>query len=266
MTLLGRTRTGVLHLHFGQRGGRTVLLRDTQKAPLMIVRPFELPCGTLMVFIVNPTGGVLGGDHSEVRVRVDPGARALVLTQSATRVQPSPSGEAATQDVTLEVATGGRLEVYPERTIPFAGSAFRQTVRAELGEGAELGLTETLASGRVRSGERLAFREYASRVEVWRAGRRVFLDALRLRPGEETRAPGVWGGGDYLASGVWVGRGEVADWPAVPGRLATGRSAGGAVWLRAVAARGTGLDADLARAREVLRRQLFGAPPLRVRR
>lgn len=266
MTLLRRTRTGVLDLHFGARGGRTVLLRDTQKAPLMIVRPFTLPCGTLMVFIVNPTGGVLGGDHSEIHVRVGRGARALVLTQSATRVQPSPSGEAATQDVTLEVSPGGRLECYPERTIPYAGSAFRQTVRAELGEGAELGLTETLASGRVGSGERLAFHEYESRVEVWRGGRRVFLDALRLRPGEHTRSPGVWGGGDYLASGVWVGGARVTDWPAVPGRLATGQAASGAVWLRAVAERGPGLDADLGAARESLRRQLFGAPPLRVRR
>ncbi|BDP44268.1 urease accessory protein UreD (plasmid) [Deinococcus aetherius] len=266
MTLLRRTRTGVLHLHFGVRAGRTVLLRDLQKAPLMIVRPFELPCGTLMVFIVNPMGGVLGGDHSEVRVRVEGGARALVLTQSATRVQPSPDRAAATQDVTLEVAPGGRLEFYPERTIPFAGSAFRQTVLAELGEGAELGLTETLAGGRVRSGESLAFHEYASRMEVRRGGRRVYLDALRLCPGEHTRSPGVWGGGDYLASGVWVGAPQVTDWPAVPGQLATGQAAGGAAWLRAVADCGPGLDAALGAARESLRRQLFGAPPLRVRR
>jgi len=62
------TREGVLHLQFGVRGGRTVLTRDVQKAPLMVVRPFELPCGTLMAFVVNPTGGVLGGDRADIRV------------------------------------------------------------------------------------------------------------------------------------------------------------------------------------------------------
>lgn len=232
----------------------------------MIVRPFELPCGTLMVFVVNPTGGVLGGDHSELRVTVDGGARALVLTQSATRVQPSPDGEAATQVLHLTVAAGGRLEVYPERTLPFAGSVFRQHLRAELEEGAELGVTETLASGRVGMGERLRFGEYASRVEVWRGGRRVYLDALRLRPGDHTRAPGVWGGHDYAASGVWVGSGDVRDWPAVPGLLATGRSAGGAVWLRASAERGPELDSALHTARERVREQLFGAAALQIRR
>ncbi|WP_243398498.1 urease accessory protein UreD [Deinococcus koreensis] len=248
------------------RRGQTALLTELQKAPLMIVRPFTLPCGTLMVFIVNPTGGVLGGDHSEIRVRVDSGARALLLTQSATRVQPSPDGRASTQDIHFAVAQGGRLEFYPERTLPFAGSAFRQTLRAELEAGAELGVTETLASGRVRSGERLAFASFESRTQVEVAGRRVFLDRQTLRPAEHTRAPGIWGEQDYAASGVFVGGGEVGSFPAVLGRLATGRTAGGAVWLRGAAPRGPELDAALHAAREALRSALFGAPPLQVRR
>ena len=208
---------------------------------------------------------MLGGDHSEIDVRVEGGARVLVLTQSATRVQPSPDGRTATQDIRLEVEAGGRLEFYPERIIPFAGSSFRQTLWAELEEGAELGLTETLASGRVGSGERLRFREYLSRVEVRRGARCLYRDVQRLCPDEHMRAPGVWGENDYLASGVWVG-GEVTEWPAVPGRLAVGRSAGGAVWLRAVSAQGRALDADLLKAREAVGRQLFGAEPLQVRR
>lgn len=264
--LLARTRTGVLHLHFGVRGGRTALLRDMQKAPLMVIRPFELPCGTLMVFIVNPTGGVLGGDHAEIRVTVEAGARALILTQSATRVQPSPDGRPATQDLHFQVSAGARLEFHPERTIPFAGSAFAQTLTAELEEGAQFALTETLASGRVQTGERLAFASYQSRVQVGVAGRRVYLDRQRLVPGEHTRAPGVWGGQDYQASGVFVGGEPPTTLPGVPGVLASGISAGGAVWLRGVASRGPDLDRALLSARESLRRQLWNAEPAQVRR
>ncbi len=266
MSLIQQTSTGLLHLHFEARGGKTILTRDLQKAPLMIIRPFELACGTLMVFIVNPTGGLLGGDHNEIRVKVSAGARGLILTQSATRVQPSPAGAAATQDLHFEVAAGGRLEYYPERTIPFAGSRLHQTLRAELEEGAALGITETLASGRVLKGERSAFAEYRSRVEVWRGTERLALDQLRLVPTPHTRAPGIWGPLDYAASGVWVGGGEVTAWPGVPGRLASGLTAGGAVWLRSAAARGPQLDADLGAAREGLRAQLFGATPLQIRR
>ncbi|MFT2720563.1 urease accessory protein UreD [Deinococcus sp. A31D244] len=272
LSLLARTRTGILHLHFGVRGGRTALLRDTQKAPLMVIRPFELPCSTLMVFIVNPTGGVLGGDHAEIRVTVEGGARVLILTQSATRVQPSPDGRPATQDVQFQVAAGGRLEYHPERTLPFAGSAFAQTLTADLEDGAQFALTETLASGRVQTGERLAFASYESRVQVSVSGRRVYLDRQRLVPGEFTRAPGVWGGLDYQASGVFVGTCEVTalptvmDFPAVPSMIATGHTVGGAVWLRGAAARGPELDRALLTAREALRAQLWGAPPLEVRR
>ncbi|UQN05294.1 urease accessory protein UreD [Deinococcus sp. QL22] len=266
MTLGQRTRTGLLHLTFEERRGKTVLTRDLQKAPLMIIRPFELPCGTLMVFVVNPTGGVLGGDHSEIVAEVGAGAQTLILTQSATRLQPSPSGAVATQHIRFTVAAGGRLEYYPERTLPFAGSAFHQTVRADLEDGAELGLSETLSSGRVHMGERLAFAEYRSRVEVWRGGERLYLDQVKVEPGQHTRAPGIWSEWDYAASGVWVGSGEVSDWPALPGQLACGYTAGGAVWLRAAAARGPELDRALSTAREGLRAQLFGARPLQIRR
>ena len=266
LTLGQQTRTGVLHLSFEERGGRTVLMREYQKAPLMIVRPFDLPCGTLSVFVVNPTGGLLGGDHNDIRVSVGPRARALILTQSATRVQPSASGATATQTVQLSVASGGRLEYYPERVIPFAESRLLQTLRADLEPGAELGLTETLASGRVHAGERLAFAQYRSRTEIWCGQQRLHLDHWHLTPGLQTRAPGVWRDLNYAASGVFVGSCQVRDWPAEAGRLASGLSVGGAVWLRAAAASGPLLDADLSAARQTIRQQLFGAAPLQIRR
>ncbi|GGR14405.1 urease accessory protein UreD [Deinococcus ruber] len=270
MTAFARTRSGLLELEFEQRKGRTVLMRDVQKAPLMIVRPFELPCGTLSVFIVNPTGGFLGGDQAEIRVRVGPGARALLLTQSATRVQPSPSGLDAVQNIKFSVAAGGRLEYYPERTIPFAGSHFRQTLRADLETGAEFGLTETLTTGRVAMGERLQFGRYRSSTALWQAGKRVFLERVDVQPdAHDLMAPGVLAGQDYSASGVWIGSaeaGEMPHFPAVPGRLASGRTARGAVWLRALAASGPELDAAITQAREQLRQELFGAPKLEIRR
>ncbi|MGY2894201.1 urease accessory protein UreD [Deinococcus sp. UYEF24] len=258
----------------------------------MVIRPFTLPCGTVMVFIVNPTGGVLGGDHAEIRVSVGPGARVLLLTQSATRIQPSrahPSGpehsgpgQDAVQDVVFTVAAGGRLEYYPERTLPFAGSRFAQTVRAELETGAEFGLTETLAVGRVAMGERLKFARYRSQVEVWQGGRRVYLDRIDVRPeSQNLDAPGLLGGRAYSASGVWVagqtgagtqaliqktGAGAATDLPAVPGMLACGLNHAGAVWMRAAAERGPDLDLAVSQTRETLRHDLFGAAPLQIRR
>ncbi|WP_424951527.1 urease accessory protein UreD [Deinococcus sp.] len=257
----------MLHLEFEYRNGQTVLKRDVQKAPLMVIRPFALPCGTLMAFIVNPTGGVLGGDSAQVRVSVGPGAQVLLLTQSATRVQPSPGRQDAVQDIQFFIATGGRLEYYPERTIPFADSRFQQTLRAELEPGAQFGLLETLAVGRVAMGERLKFERYRSAVEVWQGGRWVYLDRVDVQPGlHDLTAPGLLGAHAYSASGVWVGGQAPEVFPAVPGLLACGQNAAGAVWLRATAHRGPDLDAALGQARESIREQVFGAAPLQVRR
>lgn len=257
----------MLHLDFELRNGQTVLTRDFQKAPLMVIRPFVLPCGTLMAFVVNPTGGALGGDRAEIRVSVGPGARVLLLTQSATRIQPSPDGQDAVQDSRFSVAAGGRLEYSPERTLPFAGSRFVQTLRVELETGAEFGLTETLAIGRVAMGERLRFERYRSAVEVWQAGRRLYLDRVDLQPTTQCLdAPGLLGGRAYSATGVWVGTTPLKVFPAVPGLLATGQNAAGAVWLRATAHCGPDLDAALGQARETIRAGVFGSAPLQIRR
>lgn len=269
MSLTCRTRTGLLQLHFGVRHGQTVLLSDLQKTPLMVVRPFRLACGTLMVYIINPTGGVLGGDHSEIRVQVDGGARALLLTQAATRIQPDHTGAAATQDIHFTVAAGGRLEYYPERTIPFARSRFVQTLRADLEGGAEFGWLETLATGRVLSGERLEFDEYHSAGEVCVDGGRVYLDRQRLLPDSHSRAPGILGTADYVATGVWVAPPPepplTAEAEAALAPVTWGHTHAGAVWLRHTAEHGLALDKQLLPARAALRQWLWNAAPLEIR-
>lgn len=180
-------------------------------------------------------------------------------------------GEWATQELHFHVGVGARLEYYPERTLPFAGSRFRQHLRADLGAGAEFGLLETLASGRVQMGERLAWADYRSEVSVYAAQERVYLDRQHFRPGPHSRAPGVLGGNDYFASGVWVAGDSAAGRPAAespttaPG-WASGLSAGGAVWARGVAATGPALDHAARQLREQVRHDLFGAAPLVLRR
>ncbi len=274
MTLFARTRFGQLDLHFARRGQKTVLLRDVQKAPLMIVRPFELPCGTLMVFIVNPTGGVLGGDHSEIRVTVGEGAKVVILTQSATRVQPSPDGAAAVQHIFFEVGAGARLEYYPERTIPFAGSRFAQDIQVNLAATSEFGLTESLASGRVQMGERLTFGSYASRVAIYRDQQRIFLDVQRFDNTdldlETARSAGIWAEMDYIGSGVWVGQPTACTLAPLPfdteARFAWGENHGGVLWLRGAAQQGPRVDERLTSICNQIRREWFGAAPLQIRR
>ena len=58
--------------------------------------------GAATLLLLNPTGGVLGGDRLETRVHLGAGTRVCLSTPSATRVYRS-AGPASVQRVHVEV-------------------------------------------------------------------------------------------------------------------------------------------------------------------
>ena len=71
--LIGRVaragRDGALDLAFERRGGRTVLTERRFTLPLQALEPMDLDgSGVATLMLLNPTGGLLGGDVLETRV------------------------------------------------------------------------------------------------------------------------------------------------------------------------------------------------------
>ena len=87
--------------------------------------------------IVHPPGGLVGGDVLDVRVHAGAGAHGLVSTPGATRFYRS-EGPHATQQVTLSLDTGARLEWLPLEAIAYPGCLAHNTLSATLAEGAEM--------------------------------------------------------------------------------------------------------------------------------
>src|ERR1700674_1794198 len=56
-------RDGYLRLRFERRGQRTILSQSRFTLPLQVLTPLALEDGTAYLMLLNPTGGVLGGDH-----------------------------------------------------------------------------------------------------------------------------------------------------------------------------------------------------------
>ncbi len=265
MNLATRVQHGHLDLEFVAINGRTVLLRERQQAPLQLVRPFTLDGKDAAVFIINPTAGVLAHDQFHIHLRVGPGAQVVLLTQTANRIHRMEAGQSASQTIHFEVACGGCLEYYPERTIPFAGSSFSSSAQVFLESGAQFAQIETLASGRVAHGEQLAFARLANQLQVWQDGTLVYLDRWVLQPAQQPlEGLGGWEGGCFLASGIFVGP-TPAPAIAVEG-AAVGQTAHGHLWLRALAKNGPQLDQLVARVRDGLRQRWFGRGRLVVRR
>src|SRR5207249_543010 len=97
--------------------------------PLQVLAPLALDDAAAIVSILNPTGGLVGGDRLVVDVAVGAGAHACLTTPSATKVYRTAVGPAE-QAVRLTLAPGARLEWVPDHTIPFARASPRSWTTA----------------------------------------------------------------------------------------------------------------------------------------
>ncbi len=191
---------GRLHLDFtyDQERRQTSLIRCEQEPPLRVVRTFPLEHGGALLHLHNLSGGVLSGDQLAVEINVGPAARVQLTTTGATRIYRSRSGEpCARQDCTVSVREGGLLEYLPDQLIPFAGSRYLQHTRIKLEQGAGLFWWETVAPGRLASGECLAYELLQLDTEVRTATRPLARERFKLEP-QRTRLSSPARLGNYL--------------------------------------------------------------------
>jgi urease accessory protein len=174
--------------------GRTRLVEHRQSAPLKIARAFETPDGGLDICVMDASPGLLAGDVYEFEWVLEPGTRARITTQGATRVHPS-GGSISRQTTEVSVAADAHLELWPESTIPFRDARFQSQINAKLEDGANLLIFESLSAGRVARDEIFAFGCVTTGLHIRdERGPRLFA-RNRFVPGEmPPQDPFVWGG------------------------------------------------------------------------
>ncbi len=164
-------------LEIGRPDGRPDVLR--QEAPTRFFRPYPEPGEPPTAVIANIAGGIAGGDHVGIDVRVPPAGSALVTGQAAEKVYRS-DGSTASLDVALTVGAGGALEFLPQGTILFDGAKLDRRTTIDLNPGSALLFGEILYFGRTSMGESLKQGALSDRVDIRRDGQRLWTDAFRL--------------------------------------------------------------------------------------
>ena len=192
-------RDGALRLVFERRGAATVLAACRSTLPLQVPAPVALDDTAAVVSMLNPTGGVLGGDRLTVEIDVGPGAHACLTTPSATRVYRS-AGPPAIQAVRARLAPDAVCEWVPDHTIPSPGAILEQELLFDVGEGATLIAVDAWAAGRVARGEAWSFTRLASALTVRDAVGLVLHDRFVLTGGERWSALGLADDHPYFAS------------------------------------------------------------------
>jgi urease accessory protein len=170
--------SGHLHLRAERRGERTTLAAQSFRAPFHLSKPYwDADARTLLVQIVNPTAGILSGDHLESEINVDTDATLLVTTPSATRVFRMNSGSAECHQ-RFSVAANGWLEVAPEPLVPHRGCRYRQTTDVEVETGGGLFFIDQVMPGRVGHGEAWSWERLCLELTVRVSGQLVLRERL----------------------------------------------------------------------------------------
>ena len=198
-------RRGALSYEFERAGPRTILTRSCCTSPWHHFPPSYLDdSGCAYTWLVNPSGGLVGGDHVSVEAQCHAGTHVLMTSPSANRVYRTVS-EPAVQQVRVSVGPDARLEWMPELTIPFAGSHFRQSIHMDLAPGATVVLWDAIASGRVAMGERWAFTAVENEICIGTTLAGSVVERYRMVPGPLPESVGFVGSWDYVASLFLIG-------------------------------------------------------------
>jgi len=160
--------------------GRSTLVRQYVSAPMHISKPWW-DGGLLIVNAINSTAGLFAGDEVETSIAVNGGAEMLLTSASASRAHRMTAGRAKVRQE-LRVASGGWLEMWPALFIPHAGSNYFQETDIEVEEGGRFLWLETVAPGRVASGEAWQFTQYESRFRLRHGGKLIARETYALTP------------------------------------------------------------------------------------
>ena len=214
-------RTGELRLSYARRNHKTIIARSHCTSPWHLLPPIYLDeSGAAYTLLLNPSGGLVGGDHLSINMELDEDAHVLISAPSANRVYRS-LGEVSVQEIDLRLGPGAILEWLPDHTIPFAGSRFRQTIEVKLAAGASVLLWDAIASGRIARGERWKFKSLENDIRIRTAAGASVRERYVLAPADKLIGHGLAEEWDYVGSLFVIGdQVESSVWTSLEAALA----------------------------------------------
>jgi urease accessory protein len=193
-----------MELVFARRRGRTVLASAYAEPPFRVGACFPDGDGLRMI-LATCAPGIFGGDRLEQTVRVEPGARVHLATQSSLQVHPIACADRAVLISAYDVADAASLACELHPVIPFAASRFEQRIRIDVAPAARMFWSDGLMAGRQACGERWMFAALAHELRFSRGGTLEYLERYTMAPQAPDGGPtGAWLAGDAAYLGTML--------------------------------------------------------------
>jgi urease accessory protein UreH len=194
-----------LELVFESRRGRTVVAHAYAEPPFRVGACFPEGAGVHLI-LASSAPGIFGGDVWRQAIRVEPGARVRLTSQSALQVHPSTDTSPASWSASYEVAEDAHLHCHWDPVIPFGRARLTQRFDVGVAAGGSLYWSDALMCGRRGRGEAWMFAELAHELRLSIGGVLKYLERYRLIPGERQLShPWIAGGASYLGTIVECG-------------------------------------------------------------
>jgi len=214
---LARHWSASLDLRFGTRRGQTVLLQNTHRGPLRLIKALKADRESssaageqtrLDAMIVHPPGGLAAGDSLRLRIDLEAGARVRSSTPGSQKWYRG----RASASTHIRVARGAQLEWLPQPSIVYDGAWVDQSLQVDLDPDSAILGSECLVLGRRSMGERFANGWLRQSIRINRAGRPIWQESTDAA----AEAP-LWGAsagwaGRVVCASVWAIRGQGVTW------------------------------------------------------
>jgi urease accessory protein len=203
--------TGEIIAEFAVRDGLTQLVRKFHASPLKIAKTFRYENETLIadshkgdqlgVYMMDCSPGLMSGDHYEIDVRLQEGARVFLTNQSFTKVHPSMKEAGSTQRQTLHLEANAMLEYIPEPLMLYKDADLSAEIEVYLAPGSALILSDVLCPGRTQRGEVFEYSRYSNRMKVWHGGELIFYQNQKIEPKTmQLASQGCWESETHLGN------------------------------------------------------------------
>lgn len=204
--------TGELKLSLEDRSGKTVARNVFFQGAFKVMRPiYHDESGKVCYYLLNPGGGYLDGDRYRMDITAEPGARATLTTQGATKVYKTPKDHAY-QETTMTLKAGSYLEYLPDPLIAYRDATYRQKNIVRMESGATFLYTDILTPGWSPDGGQFAFDSVRLINEIYMDGEPAVFDNVRLSPSEQqVGGLGFMEGYTHLGSMIAIGEQTTDD-------------------------------------------------------
>lgn len=162
--------------------GKTILQDLSFTAPYKVMHPFEKEDGLIQVMLLAASAGIMDGDRQYFAFDVTDGAKLEFTSQAYEKIHQMVEG-CAKRHADIHVGSGAFFCYNPQPTIPFADSAFENSMTIHLDdETAGFQMSEIFTCGRYIRGEKFAYKRYYNLVDIYRGDKLVYRDNTRYDP------------------------------------------------------------------------------------